>query len=352
MADIRPIGVCIPTRNCAGLAASHLVSLQGWAGLAEEIVVVDSDSQDGTVEIFKEGLSGLPVKFLTHPPGLYQSWNFGIRNITAKYACISTVGDTISREGIEHLLAVAEEFHSDVVVSKPAFMADATRPAADIRWAVDDLIETLEVSRPRKLSWLEVLLFTAFHLDGTLLGSSASNLYRTAALQKFPFPTDFGKAGDAAWAAGHFADVKWAVTPEKFSTFLRHADWTAAAEVQNWKTAPRLDKVLREAIENAAANGTIPRAVLEAYAVSELLDAAAHWLDAKQAFDRRRARRWPWFLNPGAWKRPRAPQPTVPPPPASPRPGAGPAQNGVCSRFLRPESSGPIAADSAGLKPG
>jgi hypothetical protein len=241
------------------------------------------------------------ASFLQHPPGLYQSWNFGIRQLKTKYAYIATVGDTISREGIIHLLNCAEAFDPGVIISKPVFMADQTKPGADIRWPIDDLIETLAITQPRTVSWLEALLFTAVHLDGTLLGSSASNLYRTDALQKFPFPADFGKAGDAAWAARHFAGVKWAVTPEKFSTFLRHPDWTAAVERQNFKVSTRLDKVLRDAVETAAANGTVPRAALEAYAIPELLDAASRWLDGKQAFDRRRRRRWPWFLNPAAW---------------------------------------------------
>lgn len=296
-----PISVLIPTRDCGALMPGHLQSLKGWIDLAEEVVVVDSDSKDGAVEMLRRGLAHPRLRCLSHPPGLYQSWNFGIQHISAQYFYISTVGDSITREGLEHLLAVAEEFQSGVVISKPAFMAEDTRPAADIRWPIDDLIQTLAVTRPRAVSWLECLLFTAVHLDGTLLGSSASNLYRTDALQKFPFPADFGKAGDAAWAARHFADLKWAVTPRKFSTFLRHRDWTAAAERQSWKTSTRLDQVLREAVQTAAANGVLSRAELEAHAVAELLDAAGLWLDGKQAFDLRRARRWPWHLNPAAW---------------------------------------------------
>ncbi len=297
----RPIGVLIPTRDCASLLPSHIQSLLAWIDLADQVTVVDSHSQDGTVDLLRRRLPHPRLQLLCHPPGLYQSWNFGIQNTSAKYVYISTVGDSITRPGLEHLFHVAEQFHSDVVISKPTFMSDPARPAADIRWPIDDLIETLGVTAPRTVSWLEVLLFTALHLDGTLLGSSASNLYRTDALQRFPFPADFGKAGDAAWAARHFAGVQWAVTPQKFSSFLRHPDWTAAAERQNWKTSTRLDKVLRDAVEIAAANGTIPRATLEEYAVSELLDTAGQWLEGKQAFDQRRARRWPWFLHPAAW---------------------------------------------------
>jgi hypothetical protein len=200
-----------------------------------------------------------------------------------------------------HHLDTAEALKADVVISKPVFMANDKGPAPEIRWPVDDLIETLAVTRPRALTWLEVFLFTAVHLDGTLLGSSASNLYRAETLQRFPFPVDFGKAGDAAWGARHFADVSWAVTPEKFSTFLRHPDATPAAERQRWNTTLRLDKVLMDALKIEAAAGRIPRTELAAGNIQGLLDSASGWMAAKHLFDRARSRSWPWILNPSAW---------------------------------------------------
>jgi hypothetical protein len=295
------LGVILPCRNSAAFLPRHVQCLQQWSDLAARIVVVDSASTDGGVEYLRAHLRHPDIAFLQHPPGLYQSWNFGLRQLQTKYALIATVGDTLTRAGVLHLLEFAEALGSDVLISKPAFMADDTHSAADIRWPVDDLIQTLAIARPRALSWLEVLLFTAVHLDGTLLGSSASNLYRADILQRFPFPADFGKAGDAAWAARHFADVRWAVTPEKFSTFLRHPDSPPASERQSWKTSIRLDKVLLDAVEAAAAAGLIPRAALETHGLPALLDAATHWLDAKQAFDQVRAGAWPWILNPAAW---------------------------------------------------
>jgi hypothetical protein len=276
--------------------------MQSWQDLAAQIVLVDSFSTDGTDDYLRQRLQHPGFSFFQHPPGLYQSWNFGIRQLETKFAYIATAGDTITRQGMMHLLNYAESLDAAVLISKPVFMADSIKPGRDIRWPIDDLIQMLGLTQPRTVSWLEVLLFAAVHLDGTLLGSSASNLYRTDVLQKFPFPDDFGKAGDAAWGALHFADVKWAVTPEKFSTFLCHPDWTASTERQNFKTSTRLDKVLRDAVETAAANGTVPRVALEEHAIAELLDAASLWMDGKQAFDRQRRREWPWFLNPAAWQ--------------------------------------------------
>src|SRR5580704_1102433 len=104
-----PISVLVPTRNCAQLLPRHLESMAGWLDLVEEVVVVDSFSEDGTLEMIKSRLRHPRLRILSHPPGLYQSWNHGIRHLTAKYCYISTVGDTISREGLEHLTEGAEK---------------------------------------------------------------------------------------------------------------------------------------------------------------------------------------------------------------------------------------------------
>src|ERR1700761_342377 len=104
-----PVGVLIPTRNCMALLPEHVESMRGWLDLAEEIVVVDSDSRDGTKAFLKDKLSGRNVRFFEHPPGLYESWNFGLERMTARYVYISTVGDSITRAGLEHLAETAEE---------------------------------------------------------------------------------------------------------------------------------------------------------------------------------------------------------------------------------------------------
>src|SRR5689334_10733893 len=111
----------MPTLNCAALLPAHLASVQEWADLVEEIVVVDSDSTDGTLDYIQMHLRHPNVRLLRHPRGLYQSWNFGIRNITKKYTYISTVGDSMTRDGLLRLHKVAETAEFDAVVSKPNF---------------------------------------------------------------------------------------------------------------------------------------------------------------------------------------------------------------------------------------
>ena len=67
----------------------HVEGLNGWLDLAQEVVVVDSFSTDGTVEYLRRHLKHPAVTYITHPPGLYASWNHGITQITAKYVFIA-----------------------------------------------------------------------------------------------------------------------------------------------------------------------------------------------------------------------------------------------------------------------
>src|SRR5512136_852525 len=110
-----PIGVVIPTRNAITLLPGHLAALKTWMHQAQEVICVDSFSNDGTLELLKAELQHPQLKILTHPPGLYQSWNFAIQQLTSTYAYIATVGDVITSDGLRHLLETAERFQSDLV---------------------------------------------------------------------------------------------------------------------------------------------------------------------------------------------------------------------------------------------
>jgi glycosyltransferase involved in cell wall biosynthesis len=296
-----PLGVVIPTKNSMPYLPAHLEKLREWQDLAQEIVVVDSFSTDGTVDFLKSNLAHPKISFLSHPPGLYQSWNHGVAHISARHTYMSTTGDTIARAGIEKLVAAAESLAADVVISKPAFRQRDGQPAADISWPIDDIIATLGITTPRKLAKLEAMVFAAVHATGALLGSSASNLYRTEILRRLPFPTEFGTAGDGAWGLMHAAEATWVVAPGKFSTFLIHPTNASADEKKSYRESRRPDEVLRVSTERWLGQGSVAANELDLIRWKELLDCVTRWLDNKIAYDRLRTGRTPWSLNPVAW---------------------------------------------------
>jgi hypothetical protein len=254
------------------------------------------------VDFIKGRLSHPNLRFLSHPPGLYQSWNHGIANITQTFVYLSTTGDAITRAGLEQLISAAESLEADVVISKPRFVTRDNLPAGDIQWPIDDLIATLKITAPCKLAKLEAIVFALAHATGALLGSSASNLYRTQTLQRLPFPTDFGTGGDGAWGLLHAAEVVWAVVPEIFSTFLIHPTNASEDEKQSWRTARRPDQVLRVAMASWRNSGIIDDAESRDIRWEEMLGALTSFLDAKAAFDQNRHGSVPWVVKPRAWQ--------------------------------------------------
>jgi glycosyltransferase involved in cell wall biosynthesis len=296
------LGVVIPTKNSRPYLPAHLKGLGEWLDLAAEVVVVDSFSTDGTLEYLREHLKHPRVTYATHPPGLYASWNHGIAQVQAEFVFIATTGDLITREGVQKLLRAANDLKCDVVISKPAFRDLNDQPLPDNWWPIDDIIATLNLTAPQRLAKLEAVIFAVMQMKGAILGSSASNLYRTELMKRLPFPTEFGTTGDGAWGLQHAAEAVFGVVPGHFSSFLVHPAGGSDAEKKTYREAARADAVLKAAMELWRRNGAINDDEFARLHWPELMDELTSYLNAKSAFDRNRREGLPWILNPSAWK--------------------------------------------------
>lgn len=209
--DSLPISAVLPVYNCRERLQRHLRSVVTWAPLVKEIIVVDSGSTDGTRELAEEILKPFGARILQHPPGLYQSWNAGIAAASSPWCYISTVEDPITPEGLHHLQEVAERHQADVVISPPEMRNHDGSAPVEEKMPSNRLAEAFLKSgvEDRILNRAETIANLCGFLPHGLLGSSASNLYRTSFLQKHSFPTDFGHCGDTAWGvmAAPFAKV-------------------------------------------------------------------------------------------------------------------------------------------------
>ncbi len=297
-----PIGVVLPTRNAAPLLPEHLAAMRSWAEAIQEIVVVDSLSTDGTLDLIEAGLHHPRLRILKHPPGLYQSWNFGIEQLEAEYCYISTVGESISLEGLQHLADVMGGLRCDVVVSRPKFVDIQGQPMQAPGWPIDDILKTLRLEEPVVLEGAGLFLFALVNYRDALLGSSASNLYRTRCLESLPFPLDYGTAGDGGWGLANCLRIRLGVTPQVFSTFREHPKSYArseyAVEQLGAKMFGRVCQTFREGLEqNPAFAAQVRRLQLER--MIHLLETA---LNSQQVLERCRHQRVPWILNPSAWQ--------------------------------------------------
>jgi Glycosyl transferase family 2 len=299
---VLPISVIIPTRNAGALMPGHLASMRRWIDLAQEVVVVDSGSTDGTVELLRKGLKHPCVRFLNHPPGIYQSWNFAINQANAEACYISTVGETITPEGLQHLAEVLQETRCDAVISRPEFVDVEGGLIAAPQWPIDDILATLRPQRPLVLEGASLFFFTLLNYANAILGSSASNLYRTRTLQRRPFPLDYGTVGDGAWCLRNCFDVRIAVTPERSSTFREHPKSYAPSEYAvEGLTQKLFDLVERTYRQHLQAHPEFLATAADLQ-IERVLDLLQQQRQAQARLEAARASSWPWVLNRLAWR--------------------------------------------------
>ncbi len=301
-----PIGIVVPTRNAMPWLPAHVECLKALAPRVAEILVVDSESDDGTPAYIEQHVDHQALRQLSHPPGLYPSWNHGIANVRAPYTYISTVGDLITPEGLAHLFDVIERFEADVVVSPPEFQtAPGAEPSSE-PWPVVEICRWLQVDEPQSLPNHLAYWLALFYMPQAVLGSAASNLFRTSFLQSAPFPSDCGAAGDTAWTLAHGLRATFALTSRECATYLYQP---GSAMTRNppsglMRTLRMIaEAALREAFEGDETSDTDRDALRELLALlqraeHEELEKEVH----KRVLESVRAGVLPWVCSPAGWR--------------------------------------------------
>lgn len=225
--NLQDVSVVVPTLNSRSLLEPVLPRMREWMGQVGEVIVVDSHSTDGTLDVLRAALDFPHAKFLSHPPGLYASWNHGISQATREVLSIATAGDAISLEDLEYLVSVAGTSGADVVIAPPVFCDREGKALPDARWPLLQLLEAHKEQDEIPLSGDELVYFALFHCRPPVkydcwLGSSASNLYRTKVLQAHPFPTHAGNFGDTLFALEQAWHLKAVFCRRRCGKFVVH----------------------------------------------------------------------------------------------------------------------------------
>ena len=256
------ISVILPCFNDLKSLKCHVESIQNWIDVVQQVIIVDS-STDGSIDYLKKNLIFNHAEFHTLPPGLYQAWNFGVARARAEYCYFSTVGDSITAEGLQQLFKFCSNYSLDLVLSPPE-MLDIDGNPTTMRWPIHDFVamqgeDIFFPSRQETVRWL-----TAF-LPFTILGSSASNLYRTDFLKAHPFPTEYGHGGDAALGVQISPFVKMAVTKKICSRFVTHGQGREITAREQFEVAQKFLALLESMSMPAEAESTaaMSRALLK-----------------------------------------------------------------------------------------
>ncbi len=264
--------------------------------------MVDSFSKDRTREMIQSGLRHPHMRVLEHPPGLYQSWNHGIQQVQAEYCYISTVGESITLDGLRHLAEVMGRLRCDVVISRPEFVDLHGHPMRPPRWPINDIVESLAVSDPVALAGARLFLLTLANYREAILGSSASNLYRTRCLHENPFPSDYGTAGDGGWGLANCLKIRLGVTPRSFSTFREHPKSYSRAEYAVDQLGKKMFERICQTYREAAASHPEFASVAKQLQVDRLIELLDRQRGFQQQLEECRRARVPWVLKPAAWR--------------------------------------------------
>jgi hypothetical protein len=237
------ITVILPCRNNRAELEGHVETMLEWLPRVEQVVVVDS-STDGSLDYLREKLTAPYVELHSVPPGLYQAWNFGIERARADFCYFSTVGDSISAEGLVHLYEMAIQNSLDLVLSPPD-MVEADGAPKKMRWPIHEYAKSID-KECFIMDYGETFLWLTAFLPYTILGSSAANLYRTSLLKANPFPTEFGHNCDAALGAKIASFVKMGITCKICSRFVTHGPGREIPAIEQAEMAKKFLTLLEE----------------------------------------------------------------------------------------------------------
>lgn len=116
--------IAIPTLNCAPTLAATLVSLEPLRRLGAEVVLVDSGSRDGTLELAAQ--FGIHVR--TEPPGnMYAAINTGLRGSETAWVTYINGDDLLYADGVQALMALGERTAAQVVYGTIDYLDAAGR---------------------------------------------------------------------------------------------------------------------------------------------------------------------------------------------------------------------------------
>jgi hypothetical protein len=257
------ISVVMPTFNCAPRMARHLEAMAKWSDLAHEIIVVDSRSSDGTLELIQAKLRHPRLRIIVRDRGLYESWNEGIAATTGEWIYISTAGDTIERGHLLHLLETAERKLADVVISPPCFVNETGHPCDDPGWPPGRIVDACGAADPFTLTAEAAQLLAFVYFPNAILGSSASNLYRGDHLRARPFPTEFQGGGDSIWVLRHAGESRLCFTPKSGSTFCIHPKEDGHQAEQLVALSEKYDAAKLEFLSSAVLDHGLSRPLFE-----------------------------------------------------------------------------------------
>lgn len=221
--SVSSISVIIPVYQSAERLPEHVESLRRLRPKVHEFIWVTTESSDRSHQIAREAAKELGGQVLEVPRGLYQAWNSGIARATGDFIYISTIGDTITPEGLNALSHCLQKAEADVVFSPPAISPETKiNLRRSKHWPVFKFAPILSNYAGGSFPKEKAILMQILSGASGLLGSCASCLFRASFFQGRPFPTDYNHYGDTAWTYQHLPNAILTFHPDTVARFIIH----------------------------------------------------------------------------------------------------------------------------------
>ena len=117
-------GIVVPTLNSAATLEWTLCALRGQRDITPEIIVADSGSEDGTLDICKKW--GVPT-FYVAPGNMYRAINEGLRQMDMKWIAYMNSDDLVYPQSYARMLALGEQQDAAAVYGDVDFVDDEGR---------------------------------------------------------------------------------------------------------------------------------------------------------------------------------------------------------------------------------
>src|SRR5574337_1466512 len=102
------ITIVATVRNEAGTIAAFVDSLLAQTHEPDQIIIVDGESTDGTLQILREYETRGQIRAISKPCNIAQGRNLGIAAATTTHLAITDAGCKVSSDWLEHIVRCFE----------------------------------------------------------------------------------------------------------------------------------------------------------------------------------------------------------------------------------------------------
>lgn len=191
------LSICLPTRNSARFLEPRLRSILDQTFDDWHVVVVDTSSTDGTLEMIRDLIPEAKRTICTSDPGLYQAWNLCVSYSTGELIHFATSDDCEHSSFYEKLISIYRATKCDMVHSLWGAIDETGR---EVPMPVQPMVRVFGCVPGRVYRKDPIANFLGNLLLAPTAGPSNSALLKRNLFRQFGgFPSNYGVIGDRGW---------------------------------------------------------------------------------------------------------------------------------------------------------